>query len=104
MSGLFFISLRLATHVNTETNPGPKSKISKYFSFFYWDVNSILAHDKPSLLTTYKSIQHNDIYCNSETYSDLSTDENTPKLFGYSLSRANLPDNMKCDGVCLYCK
>ena len=83
----------LITHGDIETNQGPKSKSSKYFSCCHWNVNSILAHDKLSLLTAYNSTQHYDIICISETYLD-----------GYSLIRAVHPGNMKRSGVCPYCK
>ena len=74
---VFFIALLLITHGDTETNPGQKSKNSKYFLCCHWNVNSILAHDKLSLLTAYNSTQHYDIICISETYLDSSIDENT---------------------------
>ena len=74
---VFFTALLLITHGDIETNPEPKSKNSKYFSCCHWNVNSILAHDKLSLLTAYNSTQHYDIICISETYLDSSIDENT---------------------------
>ena len=91
-------------HGDIETNPWPKSKNSKYFSCCHWNVNSILAHDKLSLLTAYNSTQHYDIICISETYLDSPTDENILKLDGYSLIRADHPGNLKNGGVCLYYK
>ena len=101
---VFFIALLLITHGDIETNQGPKSKSSKYFSCCHWNVNSILAHDKLSLLTAYNSTQHYDIICISETYLDSSIDENILKLDGYSLIRADHPGNLKRGGVCLYYK
>ena len=44
------------------------------------------------------------IICISETYLDSSIDENTLKLDGYSLIRADYRGNMKRGGVCLYYK
>ena len=82
------------THGYIETKPGPKSKNSKYFSCCHWNVNSILAHGRLSLLTAYNSTQ-NYIICISETYSDSSINENTFKLDRYSLIRADHPSNMK---------
>ena len=61
---------------------------------------SIHAHDKLSLLTAYNSTQHYDIICISETYLDSSIDENTFKLDGCSLIRADYPGNMKRGGIC----
>ena len=99
---VFFLALLLITHGDIETNAGPKSKNSKYFSCCHWNVNSILAHDKLSLLTAYNSTQHYDIICISETYSESSIDENILKLDGYSLIRADHPGNLKRGGACLY--
>ena len=63
---VFFLALLPITHGDIETNPGPKSKNSKYFSCCHWNVTSILAHDKLSLLTACNSTQHYDIICISE--------------------------------------
>ena len=101
---VIFLALLLITHGDIETNPGPKSKNSKYFSCCHWNVNSILAHDKLSLLTAYNSTQHYDIICISETYLHSSIDENILKLDGYILIRADHPGNLKRAGVCLYYK
>ena len=57
-----------------------------------------------SLLTVYKSTQHYDIICISQTYLDSSIDENILKLDGYSLIRADHPGNLKRGGVFLYYK
>ena len=57
-----------------------------------------------ALLTAYNSIQHYDIIWISETYLDSSIDENTLKLAGYSLIRADHPGNIKRGGVCLHYK
>ena len=78
-----------------DTNPGAKSENSKYFSCCQWHVNIILAHDKLSFVIAYNSTQHYDIICISETYLDLSVYENTLKLDGYSLIRADHLGNMK---------
>ena len=52
---LFFYStiifLLLAQHGDIEINPGPKKKQPKYFACCHWNVNSLLAHNKISLLT-----------------------------------------------------
>ena len=44
-----FLILLLLSYGDIEVNPGPKRKISK-FSCCLWNVNSILAHDKLSLI------------------------------------------------------
>ena len=99
-----FYSIVAINHGDIATNPGWKSKNSKYLSCCHWNVNSILAHDKLSLLTAYNSTQHYDIICISERYLDSSIDENTLKLDGYSLIRTDHPGNMKRDRVCVYYK
>ena len=44
------IIMLLLTYGNTESNPGPKRRISKYFSCCHWNVNSIMAHNKLKLI------------------------------------------------------
>ena len=57
---------------------GPKKKLSKCFSCCHWNVNSILAHNKLSLLTAYNSGLNHDLIC------------------------LDHPDNVKRGGVYLY--
>ena len=90
------------THGDNEVNPGPTKKPSNYFSCCYWDVHSILAHSKISLLTDYKIVKKFDIICISETYLDLTVDDKTTEITGY-LIRADYPNKQK-RGVCLYFK
>ena len=56
----------LLSHGNIEFNPGPKRSISKY-SCCHWNLNSILAHNKLSLIKPYNTVQKYDIICISET-------------------------------------
>ena len=58
-----FVASLLIIHGDIETNPGPKSKNSKYVSCCHWNVNSTLAHDKTIFIkrlqlypTLYKNI------------------------------------------------
>ena len=46
----FFVLILLLKHGDIGINPGPKKKLSKYFSCCQWNLNSILAHNKLSLL------------------------------------------------------
>ena len=64
-----FLILLLLSHGDIEVNPGPKKKISK-FSCYHWNVNSILAHDKLSLIKSYNTVQKYHIICISETFLD----------------------------------
>ena len=48
--------------------PWTTRKISSYFSLCHWDANSILAHNKLSLLTAYYITYKYYILCVSETY------------------------------------
>ena len=101
-----FAFLLLLKHGDVEINPAPKTKEAKIFSCFHWDVNSILAHNKVSLLEAYNTIYKYDISCISEIYSDpfVSVDDTTLSLPGYNLVRPDHPSNIKRAGVCLYYK
>ena len=99
----FFVLILLVNHGDIEINPGPKKKLAKYFSCCHWNVNSILAHNKLSLLTAYNSALNYDLICLTETYLDSTVDPKNQWLInGYSLLRADHPDNVKRGGVCLY--
>ena len=67
-----------------KVNPGPERKISK-FSCCHWNANSILAHDKLSLIKSYNTVQKYDIIYISETFLDSSVNENTFLIPGYHL-------------------
>ena len=62
-----FLVLLLLSHGYIEVNPGPKRKISK-FPCCHWNVNSILAHDKLSLIKSCSTVQKYGIICISETF------------------------------------
>ena len=83
-----------------EVNPGPKRKISK-FSCCHRNVNSILAHDKLSLIKSYNTVQKYNIICISETFLDSSANEISLLISGYHLLRADHPGNVEKGGVCL---
>ena len=84
----------------------PKKKQPKYFSCCHWNVNSLLAHNKISLLTAYNTIHQYDVICTSEIFLDSSVplDNHNLSIQGYSLIWADHPDNVKRGGVCLYFK
>ena len=92
----------LLKHGDTEINLGPKKKLSKCFSYCHWNVNSILAHSKLSLLTAYNSALNYDLICLTERYLDSTVDPNNLLISGYNLLRADHPDKVKRGGVCLY--
>ena len=98
----FFVLILLLKHGDIEINPGPKKKLAKCFSCCHWNVNSILAHNKLSLLTAYNSALNYDLICLTETYLDSTVDPNNLLINGYNLLRADHPDNVKRGGVCLY--
>ena len=63
----------------------------------HWNVKSILAHDKLSILTAYNSALNYDLLCLTETYLDSTTDPNNFFLINdYNLLRADHPDVKKC--------
>ena len=101
-----FAFLLLLKHRDIEINPGPKKKETRFFSCLHWNVNSILAHNKLTLLEVYNTIHQYDILCISETYLDssVSKDDTTLSLPGYNLARSDHPDHVKRGGVCLYYK
>ena len=98
----FFVLILLLKHRDIEINPGPKKKLAKCFSCCHWNVNSILAHNKLSLLTAYNSALIYDLICLTETYLDSTGDPNNLLINGYNVLRADHPYNVKRGGVCLY--
>ena len=76
----------LLTHGDTDSNPGPKHRTSNYFSCCHWNGNSILAHNKLSLLLTYNTLYKFDVICISEIYLDKSADNDALSIDDYILS------------------
>ena len=100
-----FFSLLLLQHGDVKINSGPKKKEAIFFSCFHWNVNRILAHNKLSLLETYKTTHKCDILCISETYLDSSISVNTTlSLPGDNIVQSDHPNNVVWDGVYLYYK
>ena len=56
-----FAFLLLLKHGHVEVNPGLKKKEVRSFSCFHWNLNSIVAHNKLSLLEAYNTIHKYDI-------------------------------------------
>ena len=104
---MFLLLLICASDI--ELNPWPrKNNISYNFSFYYWNLNSIAAHNfsKLSLLEAC-NVQHKfDMICLSETFLDSSIPTNDEKLNmkGYKLIRADKPRYGKKGGVGIYYK
>ena len=94
----------LLTHDDNESNPGPKHRTSNYFSFCHWNVNSIMAHNKLSLLSAQNTLPKFDVICISETYLDKSADNDALSIDGYNIIRADHPHNQKRGGACIYFK
>ena len=65
-------------------------------------VNSILAHNKPSLLSAYSTLHKFDVICISETCLDKSADNDALSNDGYNIIRADHPRNQKRGSVCIY--
>ena len=51
-----FAFLLLLKHEDVEFKPGPKKKETRFFSCLHWNINSILAHKKLTLLQAYNTI------------------------------------------------
>ena len=100
-----FAFLVLLKHGDVQINPGPKKKETRFFTYLHWNINSILAHNKLTLLQAYNTIQYYDILYISETYLDssVSNDGTILSLPGYNLARSDPPGNVK-SSVCLYYK
>ena len=56
-----FAVLLLLKHRDVDINPGPKKRETRSFSCLQWNVNSILAHNKLTLLEAYNTIHQYDI-------------------------------------------
>ena len=74
-NAIVFLVLLLLSHGDIEVNPGPQRKLSK-LSCCHWNVNSILAHNKLSLIIAYNTVQKFDVICFLETYLNSSVNEN----------------------------
>ena len=101
---VYFITIKLSGDI--EENPGLQSTPCNSLPICHWNLNSIPAHNfiKLSLLRAYTSVNKFYIICLSETYLDssiLSNDGNL-EVPGYTLVRADNPNNTKRGGVCFY--
>ena len=65
----FFSENLLLPHCDIETNPGPNKKY-KFFTFFQWNVNSLIAHNmlKLSSIVAHNSIHKYHFICICETH------------------------------------
>ena len=101
---VFLILLLLSGDVHP--NPGPKRDKDYNFSVCSWNIGSVSAHNfsKLSLLSSYNSIYHYDLICLSETFLDSSFLPDDPRLNldGYNLILADIPNDIKRGGVCVY--
>ena len=101
---IILLFMLLLTHGDIESNAGPPKKISSYFLLCHWNANSILAHNKLSLLTTYNITYKYDIICVSEICQNSSVDSNNLSTPSYAIIRADHPNDQKRGWVCLYFK
>ena len=97
---IVLLVLLLLSHGDIEVKPGPKRKLSK-LSCYHWNINSILAQNKLSLIITFNTVQKFDIICISENYLNSPVNENLPLIPGYHLLRVDYPNNLKKGDVCL---
>ena len=103
---LIYIHIFLECYGEIELNPGPRKLKVNSFSICHWNLISLAAHNFPKLtqLIAYNSIHKHDFICLSETYLDSSIPDNLIDIEGYKLIRADHPDNIKKEGVCIYYK
>ena len=85
----FFALILSLKDDDIEINTGPTKNLAKCFSCCHWNVKSILAHNKLSLLTAYNSALNHDLICLSGTYLDSTVDANNPLINGYKILRAD---------------
>ena len=101
-----FKHLLLLLSGDTETNPGPKR--SSNIKFCHWNLNGLAAHDfiKVPLVEAFITSNNFDLVCLSETFLDstIPNDDVNIQINGYSLLRADHPNNIKRGGVCIYFK
>ena len=72
------------THSDIKSNPGPKRKISNYFSCCHWNMNIIMARNKFFLISAYNSLHKYDIIFILESYLDNTADD-VLSIDGYNL-------------------
>ena len=80
------IIMLLLTHGDIKSNPGPKHGTSNYFSCCHRNVNSIMTHNKLSLVSAYNTLHKFDVTCISETYLDKSGDHDALSMMFITLS------------------
>ena len=103
-----FFSQKLFLSGDIETNLGPRHYLNNYFTIYYWNLNSISAHNfaKVQLLKAYLAVHKFDAVCLSETYfnSCFCFDDENLDITGYIMVRADHQANSKGAGVCMYYK
>ena len=102
---LIYIYSFLQCHGDIELYPG-RRKLKINSSICHWNLNSLAAHNflKLTQLIAYNLIYKHNFICPSETYLDSSIPDNLIDIEGYTLIRADHPDNIKRGGVCIYYK
>ena len=101
-----YIFVLLLCHGDIEPNPDPKKLKKISLSVCHRNLNNLSAHNfsKLTQLKAYISMSKHDLICLSETYLDSSTPYGPLVIDGYSLVRADHPNNIKRGGVCTYYK
>ena len=83
-----------------------RPRLLEQFFLLSLNLNSIAGHGfiKMSLLQAYNAIHGFDTICLSETYLDNSyhTDDDQLVFPGFNLIRADKPNNIKQQGICIY--
>ena len=89
-----------------ETNPGPKRPFN--IKFCHQNLNGLAAHDfiKVTLVEAFITSNNFDLVCLSGTLLDstIPNDDVNIQTNGYSLLRADHPNDIKRGGVCIYFK
>ena len=89
-----------------EVYSGPKRSSNN--KFCHWNLNGLVAYDfiKVPLIEAFVTTSNFDIVCLSETFLDstIPDDDENIQINGYSLLRADNPNDIKPGGVCIYFK
>ena len=101
-----FKHLLLLLSGDIETNPCPKR--SPNIKFCHWNLNGLAAHNfiKVSLVEAFILTNNFDLVCLTQTFLDstIPNDDVKIQINGYSLLRADHPNDIKRGGVCIYFK
>ena len=103
-----YLKIMLMICGDIKSNPGPTDVGDHNLSICHWNLNGLATNSffKLSLLEAYNSVHDFDIICISETFlnSEISSDDPSLIIQGYTMARSDHPSNTKRGGVCIFYK